>query len=222
MAGTRKRAVSNPLALAVLACLRERPMHPYEMATTMRDYGKERSIKLNFGSLYTVVDNLAKHGFIEAGAAQREGRRPERTVYHLTEDGRAELEDWMSSLIAEPVKEYPQFEAALAELAVLAPGRVAELLAQRVEALEKLIEADRAELAQLGWLPRLFVVENEYHLAMQEAELAWTRALLAEFENRTFPGLDAWQYLHEHGEMPPAWGTPPGDAKEDTTARRQQ
>src|SRR5689334_17322321 len=60
---TKRRKVSNPLALAVLAALRQGPMHPYEMATTMRSQGKERSIKLNFGSLYTVVDNLAKHGF---------------------------------------------------------------------------------------------------------------------------------------------------------------
>jgi DNA-binding PadR family transcriptional regulator len=218
----RKRAVSNPLALAVLACLRERPMHPYEMAATMRSYGKERSIKLNFGSLYTVVDNLARHGFIEAGEAQREGRRPERTVYHLTEAGVAELEDWMSALIAEPVKEYPQFEAALAELAVLPPDRVTTLLSRRVAALEKLAEAEHAELAQAQWLPRLFLVEAEYHLAMQEAELAWTRGLLAEFEDHTFPDLDAWQRVHETGELPPGWGTPPANEKEDTTPARPQ
>src|SRR5262249_60377835 len=91
---------SNPLALAVLACLYERPMHPYEMATTMRERGKEQSIKLNYGSLYTVVDNLAKHGLIEAGEAHREGRRPERTVYRITDAGRAELAGWMSQLLA--------------------------------------------------------------------------------------------------------------------------
>ena len=50
-------------------------MHPYEMAGTMRERGKEQSIKLNYGSLYTVVDNLAKHGLIEAVEARREGRR---------------------------------------------------------------------------------------------------------------------------------------------------
>ena len=85
---SKRRRVSNPLALAVLSALRERPMHPYEMAATMRSQGKERSIKLNYGSLYTVVDNLAKHGLIEAMEATREGRRPERTVYRLTEAGR--------------------------------------------------------------------------------------------------------------------------------------
>jgi len=205
----RRRAVANPLALAVLVTLTERPMHPYEMATTMRSYGKERSIKLNYGSLYTVVGNLAKHGLIEAMGAGREGRRPERTVYRITEAGRAELDDWMAELIAVPVKEYPQFEAALAELAVLPPGRVLELLRERVRALEKAIAEVRAELAELTWLPRLFMLEAEYHLAMREAELAWVRGLVTEFEDRTFPGLDGWQHVHDTHEWPAEFGPPP-------------
>jgi DNA-binding PadR family transcriptional regulator len=206
MAG--RRAVSNPLALAVLVTLCERPMHPYEMATTMRSYGKERSIRLNYGSLYTVVNNLAKHGFIEPVSAGREGRRPERTVYQITEAGRKELDDWMAELIAVPVKEYPQFEAALSELPVLSPARALELLHARAGALEQAIADDRAELAGLD-VPRLFLLEAEYQLTMQEAELAWLRGLVAEFEDRTFPGLDAWQYVHDTHEWPPEFGALP-------------
>jgi DNA-binding PadR family transcriptional regulator len=50
-----RRRVANPLALAVLSCLLERPMHPYEISTTLKERGKEQSIKLNYGSLYSVV-----------------------------------------------------------------------------------------------------------------------------------------------------------------------
>ncbi|HKA97350.1 MAG TPA: PadR family transcriptional regulator [Streptosporangiaceae bacterium] len=207
MAG--RRPVSNPLALAVLSTLSERPMHPYEMATTMRSRGKELSIKLNYGSLYTVVGNLAKHGLIEAMGAVREGRRPERTVYRLTEAGRKELEDWMAELIAVPVKEYPQFEAALSELPVLTPGHTLELLHDRISVLEQAIADTRAELAGLTWLPRLFLLEAEYHVAMREAELRWVRGLVAEFENRTFPDLDAWQHVHDTGVFPREFGPPP-------------
>ena len=204
-----RRAVANPLALAVLVTLSERPMHPYEMATTMRSYGKERSIKLNYGSLYTVVGNLAKHGLIAATAASREGRRPERTVYEITEAGRQEVEDWMADLVAVPVKEYPQFEAALSELPVLHPSRALELLKERVAALEQAISDGRAELAGLPGIPRLFLLEAEYHLAMREAELAWVRGLAAEFETRTFPGLDGWEHVHEYHEWPPQFGPAP-------------
>ncbi len=198
---TKRRKVSNPLALAVLATLRQAPMHPYEMATTMRSQGKERSIKLNFGSLYTVVDNLAKHGFIEAVEASREGRRPERTTYRLTGAGRAELEDWLAELLGTPVKEYPQFEAALSEMAVLMPERVLELLRHRAAALEQAIAGARAEVAGFPWLPRLFLIETEYHLAMQEAELAWVRGLVAELDDGSFPDLAAWGHWVKTGEL---------------------
>jgi DNA-binding PadR family transcriptional regulator len=176
MVGKRRR-VSNPLALAVLATLRQQPMHPYEMAATMRSQGKEKSIRLNYGSLYTVVDNLAKHGLIEALEASREGRRPERTVYQLTE--------------------------ALAELSILGPARVLELLRDRISALEEALTADRAELAAISWLPRLFVIESEYHLAMGEAELAWVGGLVRELEDGSFPRMDEWARWVETGELSP-------------------
>jgi DNA-binding PadR family transcriptional regulator len=199
-----RRAVSNPLALAVLACLFERPMHPYEMATTMRERGKEHSIKLNYGSLYTVVDNLAKHGLIEAMAPSREGRRPERTVYRLTDAGRIELEDWMSELLAEPVKEYPQFEAALSLLPVLHPDKVAELLRTRIRLLEKEIGEVQVliDYAAKAGLPRLLLIEGEYHLALREAELTWVRKLAGELEAGTLEGQAAWQQVFETGEQP--------------------
>jgi len=200
------RATSNPLALAVLACLHERPMHPYEMASTMRERGKEHSIKLNYGSLYTVVDNLAKHGLIEAMEARREGRRPERTVYQLTDTGRVKLDAWMSDLLARPVKEYPQFEAALSLLPVLHPDHVLALLRERVRALEKEIVAQRLILDAAGkaGLPRLLMIEGEYHLALRDTELAWVRDLADELEAGTLEGQDGWKQVFETGQ-PPQW-----------------
>jgi DNA-binding PadR family transcriptional regulator len=202
----RRRSISNPLALAVLACLHERPMHPYEMATTMRERGKEQAIKLNYGSLYTVVDSLAKHGLIEAMEARREGRRPERTVYRLTEAGRARLDSWMSELIAQPVKEYPQFEAALTLLPVLHPDTVVDLLRTRIRLLEKEIAEARTMLdaAHGAGLPRLLLIEGEYHLVLREAELSWVRGVAAELDAGTLEGQDGWRHVYETGEMP-AW-----------------
>src|SRR5438128_9171271 len=105
------RRVSNPLALAVLGCLSERPMHPYEISTTLRTRGKENSIKLNYGSLYSVVESLQKHGLIQAQETLREGRRPERTVYSITPAGLAEFEDWLAELLSTPVREFTSLEA---------------------------------------------------------------------------------------------------------------
>ena len=88
-----RRRVNNPLALAVLACLSEKPMHPYEISATLRERGKEQSIKLNYGSLYSVVEALSRHDLIRSRETTREGRRPERTVYEITEAGTTEFED---------------------------------------------------------------------------------------------------------------------------------
>src|SRR5664279_2076866 len=109
----QRRKVSNLLALAVLSVLVERPMHPYEMATVLRDRGKDQDMKIKWGSLYTVVQNLEKHGLIEAGDSERRGGRPERTLYRITPAGRDELEDWVRELVSTPETEYPRFEAGL-------------------------------------------------------------------------------------------------------------
>lgn len=199
----KRRAVSSLLALAVLAQLAEGPMHPYEIAATMRSRGKEHSIKLNYGSLYTVVDNLAKHGLIEAVEARREGRRPERTVYRLTKAGQAELDDWMTELLSAPVKEYPQFEAALSLLPALGPDEVLDSLRQRVSILEKAIDDERAQLTGLRTvLPRLVLLETEYGLRMREAELDWVRGLVSDLDDGSLPGLAEWRNWHRTGDMP--------------------
>src|SRR3989442_15341517 len=96
---------SNPLALAVLSCLYERPMHPYEVAQRLRHRAKHQSIKLNYGSLYNVVEGLEKRGFIRVTETVPEGRRPERTVYEITETGPRECTDWLSRRVTPPVKE---------------------------------------------------------------------------------------------------------------------
>lgn len=200
----KKRPVSNPLALAVLALLWERPMHPYEMATTLRDREKEASIKLNYGSLYTVIEALVRAGFIAARETSREGRRPERTVYAITETGRTEAQAWMRDLLRAPVKEYPQFEAALALLPVLPPDEVTALLHERVRRLDAEIHDMRNKLdtARAAGLYRGFLIEGEYALTMREAERAWVAALAADLESGVLSVAPEWQLLHTEGGRP--------------------
>src|ERR1700750_3144033 len=130
-----RRRVSNPLALAVLSCLNERPMHPYEISTTLRARGKKKNIKLNYGSLYAVVESLAKHGLVSPVETTREGRRPQRTVYEITEAGVAEHDDWLAELVSTPQREFTSLEAGLSLMAGLPPDEVARLLEERAERL---------------------------------------------------------------------------------------
>ena len=192
---------SNPLALAVLALLFERPMHPYEMGVLLRQRHKEESIKFRYGSLYTVIEYLLQREFIVARETVRDGRRPERTVYELTAAGREELRAWMADLIAEPVKEYPQFEAALCLMPVLPPDEVLALLRRRLE----LITQNAAALAQqieasAGLnLPPLFLIETEYRLAFIKAEQHFVADLIGRIESGWGP-LTLWQGIHQDHE----------------------
>ena len=172
-------------------------MHPYEMGVILRQRHKQDSIKLRYGSLYTVIDLLLRRGFITARETEREGRRPERTVYEITPAGHDELHAWMTDLIGEPVKEYPQFEAALCLLPVLPPEEALALLRRRLTR----IEAKAAELqSQLNILarqklPPLFVIESEYRLALMTAEQRFIADVITRIESGWGP-LDLWRGLH--------------------------
>lgn len=198
-----KRKVDNLLALAVLATVVQRPMHRYEIASLIRAHGKDQQLDVKWGSLYTVVQNLAKHGFLEVVGTSRQGARPERTVYRITEAGRRELEDWTRELIGTPAPEHTRFAAGLSVQMVLPPEEVIELLGNRLAALEEGIGARQNALAKtLETVPRLFLVEDEYALAMVRAEAAWVRGMLAELTSGTFPDLDAWHGYHEGAGLP--------------------
>jgi DNA-binding PadR family transcriptional regulator len=185
---------SNPLALAVLALAWERDMHPYEMASTLRQRRKEASVKLNYGSLYAVVDSLARHGLITAVESRRDGRRPERTVYAITDTGREELDDWLRDLLGLPVKEYTSFEAGLTFMAVLPIEQVLDLLDDRQARLDLKIATTEASLASVvKTVPRLVLVEAEYHLAMTRAERAWVAQLLNDLRTNAIDGVTQWR-----------------------------
>ena len=199
----KRRKVANVLGLAVLSVVQERPMHPYEMAAVLKQRGKDADLPIKWGSLYTVVANLEKHRFIEAVESVKDGGRPERTVYRITPAGRDEFEDWVRELVGTVDREPPRFKAGLSMIGVLGPDQAISRLRERLEQLGERAEAHRATLEQLRPLmPRLFLVEVEYDLAMTEAEARWVRGFLEELTTGALPGLDAWRRYYETGEFP--------------------
>jgi DNA-binding PadR family transcriptional regulator len=199
----KRRKVSNPLALAVLASLQERPMHPYELAMVNRERGRDHSMPIKWGSLYTVVENLEKHGFIEAVETLREGRRPERTVYAITPAGQAELVDWLRELLGTPEKEYPRLATGLSLVGVLPPDEVVALLRDRVETLSARIAGEEQKLTEIATsVPRIFLIESEYELALLRAEVSWVGSLIQEIETGALPGVSLWRAVHAGGITP--------------------
>ncbi|MFD4668296.1 PadR family transcriptional regulator [Lentzea sp. NPDC058450] len=189
---------TNPLALAVLALLAERPMHPYEMAQTMRERHQEEVIKLNYGSLYTVVESLHRHELITASAVQKAGNRPERTVYAITEPGTAELHSWLRALIAEPAREYRQFEAGISMVGLLPPAEALEVVQRRSEAVGEQLTALAVLLERLAGmgLPQIAWIELDYRMAVLRAEREWLLWFTTATREGTVGGYDTWEERH--------------------------
>jgi len=195
---------ANPLALAVLVCLYEKPMHPYEVAQTLRQRAKQESVRLNYGSLYAVVDSLERRGFIKATGTVRAGKRPERTVYQITEEGSREMNEWMTELIGVPAKEYPAFMAGLSFLPSLPPDEALMALKSRADALKVKLAGMRGAMkaAQEGGLPRLFELEAEYEEQQVAAELKFVSGLVHELNDETLDGFEMWRMFHTEGFDP--------------------
>jgi DNA-binding PadR family transcriptional regulator len=160
------------LGISVLALLRARPMHGYEMFQTLVERHADRFVKVRPGSLYHVVDRLTEEKLIRRAATTRDGKRPERAVYEITDAGGEALADRVGQLIAVPAPEFPQFAVALAEIDTLGADAAANAVDERVGALEARA-AEIMALRDASVTPAGYLVAFDYLLATTQAELSW-------------------------------------------------
>src|SRR5947209_1996113 len=112
----------SPLALAVLALLREAPMHPYRMQRLIKDRGKDQVINVEQrASLYQTISQLLRAGLIAPSETERQEGFPERTVYKLTDKGHYTAVTWLREMLSTPAQEFPEFPAAVSLLPLLTP-----------------------------------------------------------------------------------------------------
>ncbi|MEV5568509.1 PadR family transcriptional regulator [Spirillospora sp. NPDC052269] len=174
----------TPLALTVLRMLCDGPMHPYEMQQRIRWHAYDHAVKVTHGSLYHTVDRLASSGLIEPVETNREGRRPERTVYAVTPSGRDAACDRLAELLAAPAEEFPLFGAALAFVNLLPADEVARHLRHRALTLEALIAGHQASYESLRkrGMARYKLLDLELSNARLRAELGFTQSLVDDLE----------------------------------------
>lgn len=169
-----------PLGIAVLALLVERPMHPYEMSQTLRDRHEDTFVKITTGSLYRQVDRLVDNGLARAVAAERQGNRPERTVYEVTDRGRSRLDRALSEIVRTPQPEYPIFPVALGEAHNLSPERlVADLTARKASLSATLAQFDEglAKARDRG-VHDAYLMAADYTAHTLRSDIAWLIGLV--------------------------------------------
>jgi DNA-binding PadR family transcriptional regulator len=164
--------------IAVLALLREAPMHPYQMRGLLRDRHKDEILALKKGSLYHAIGRLERAGLIEVDGTSREGRRPERTTYRIAAAGTECLLGELRRIVATPKTESSEFMAAMSFLVHLTPEEAVRHLAERGQRLQERIDGVSAGLSRAStFVQRINLVESEYLLATLNAELGWVRGL---------------------------------------------
>ena len=186
----------TPMAVMILALLREGDMHPYEMVRLMRARRDERLLTITNGTLYHTVGRLQRAGLIDEVGSDREGNRPERTTYSLTDAGRDALITWLRrelSIIDRPA----EFRVALAEAHNLESADVIEALRLRRAALDEGHGSHRDGLvsARRTGVPEQVLVEFERQKVLLDAELRWIDSLIDRLEAEEFPwGPSAFEY----------------------------
>jgi DNA-binding PadR family transcriptional regulator len=182
----------TPLAVTLLATLREGDMHPYELLRLLRERGDDRLVPLQKGTIYHTIARLEREGLIAEVGVDREGNRPERTTYTLLEDGRDAVEAWVRAEL--PRIDRPgEFRVALAEAHNLERDDVVTLLDRRRELLvaSRDVHRDALSRARDRAVPRQYMIEVERQSVLLDAELAWQDSLRAGLADGSLPwGID--------------------------------
>ena len=182
----------SPTATLVLAVLREQPMHPYEMLVRLRKRRDDRLVRLNPGAVYHAVDRLERDGLVERAGVDRDGNRPERTVYAVTDAGIAAHESRTRDLVRETPPEYPAFPVGLALVHDLALDDAVALLRERRAALTASVAGQRERLDAVvaRGLPRRYVLDAYYELHQVDAAVAWLDATIADLASGALSWTD--------------------------------
>ncbi|ALG83452.1 PadR family transcriptional regulator [Gordonia phthalatica] len=177
----------TPLAVMVLALLREDDMHPYEMVRVLKRRRDDRMVSITNGTLYHTVGRLHEQQLVVEVGVDREGNRPERTTYSLTEAGRGAVVDWVRTQL--PQNTHPdRFRVALAEAHNLDRTEVISLLTQRRDALTADLDTHLAGLGSAAdrGVPDQFLVEVDRQRHLIQTDLAWTENLLTRLADPAF------------------------------------
>lgn len=175
----------TPLGVSALSLLCERDMHPYEMYQLLISRAEDRVVKVRPGSLYHAVDRLQAAGYVRATGTERDGNRPERTTYAITDTGRTALDERLTQMLRIPADEYPAFPLAVSQAHNLSADTVVQLLTARLARLEAQREFFRSgrTLIEHRNVPRRYWLDLTYQHAMVDAQIAWVRQLVTEIES---------------------------------------
>lgn len=175
--------------LVILGLLRERPIHGYDIKRVVEDQMSDWA-SITSGSIYFALDMMAKEGFIEQVGTEREGGRPPRSLYQITESGRAEFHRLLREVWSGVGQPRYAIDLGLFFMNDLSREEVVAQLKERVTQLRTMVyraATHRSEVVARKEKPRQAAAVFDHSLAHIQAELAWTLDLLSKVERGEYP-----------------------------------
>jgi DNA-binding PadR family transcriptional regulator len=174
--------IVGPTRLLVLGVVRESgPVHGYDVRRTLLARGATSWANIAPGSIYNALKTLVREGFLESVGTDRQGARPERTSFRLTEAGEQEFARLLRENLREARLPNHPLLAGLAYLPDLAPGELVPLLRERATDLRARARDNRTVLTGIRAGDRAIpphVAESYGLLAtLMESEAEWATEL---------------------------------------------
>jgi DNA-binding PadR family transcriptional regulator len=176
--------------LTLLSLLSLGPSHGYGLREVIESWRMDRWANVSFGSIYQVLERMARQGFVSADAPVQDSRRPARTTYRITPAGRDELRRLLRQAWSTPAPYVEAIDVALsfAPLAFLDRTDVVSLLQTRLDRLEDaskqvaLDEADTLERSDDAAFQTAVRDHFDHFHQLLRTERNWTRKVLRHAE----------------------------------------
>ncbi|MNJ35188.1 Transcriptional regulator PadR-like family protein [compost metagenome] len=126
--------------LILLALLRERPMHGYELQQLIQNNRMDTWTNLLSGSIYYALNKMEQDGLLRTEAEERTGARL-RKIYAITEAGEEMFQHMLrQSLTLSPHSVKSDFSLGLMWIEQIPEGEAISLLKQNLQQLEETLE----------------------------------------------------------------------------------
>jgi len=178
--------VNGTRLFALSALARGGAMHGYAIRQAAQLDRTELWTDVKPGSLYNALKRMTDEGLVRVARTEREGNPPERTVFEITEAGRAELVKQRDAALAEvrllsdPVDLAIQFTPDLSPVQL-----IAAFTARRQAVADQLAQFRREQVTAASDLVGLEPLIFEHCVARLEAELAWHDRVLDRLRETT-------------------------------------
>jgi DNA-binding PadR family transcriptional regulator len=143
-----------------------------------------------FGSIYFALKKLAGEKLIEQVAVEQTGNRPSRSVYSITEAGRAEFFRLLREIWNNPERQYHRTDIALYFYYALPPDELQGYIEKRIAITKQVlahIEEHRDTTLADSRVPKMARAIFDHSIAHNEAELRWLEDLRAKLRSGEYP-----------------------------------